>query len=261
MRLVFAFFVLIAGSSAMAPGMPIAPGMGPGMGIVPGMGMTPGMGMPDRGAMMSSGKSRAVALAKAMANNPNSPLALMKDKASMMLIAEAVKDSVLPDIKKYMSRGPPGQTASPMYERKTQAPLVWIHMRKAPRILVDREFYNISTVGGMEMGKLTQALIPPKGTFTVPVMQKQLAPPRSFLQQKQVSPESLVETKNNPIVIQNGLYLSMGLRQPPQETMNIAAVEDTRTIQGEADYLRKKREARRLEHGVTEIIKQFVTGG
>jgi hypothetical protein len=61
-------------------------------------------------------------------------------------------------------------------------------------------------------------------------------------------------------MIKNGLYLSMPLRTPAQETMNIAAVEDTRGIQGAADFLRKKREVTRLNNRFKQTIQQLLTG-
>jgi hypothetical protein len=49
-----------------------------------------------------------------------------------------------------------------MYSRKTQSPMIWVKLRKAPPIVVDREFYNISTVLGMyDQKNITDAISKP----------------------------------------------------------------------------------------------------
>ena len=159
-------------------------------------------------------------------------------------------DMFTPPIADFISRISDPSKSTPMYERKTQAPTIWIHMRKAKPIIVDNEFYNISTVPGINEANMTQMLIPSPKQVVLPQMQYLITPnlKTSFVQTKH---------KTDPIMIQNGLYLTMPLRQPPQETMNIAAVEDTRTIQGVADYRRKKREIERLKKGFTDILRKF----
>ena len=48
------------------------------------------------------------------------------------------------------------------------------------------------------------------------------------------------------------------LRQPAQETINIAAVEDVRSIQATVDYFRKKREIKRLQDRFHDVLSQFI---
>jgi hypothetical protein len=137
-----------------------------------------------------------------------------------------------------------------MYSRKTQPPMIWIKLRKAPPIIVDREFYNISTVLGMEAMNLTKAIEEPKlgvRNMTVPAMQTMMGA------------SSLAQLKVDPQMIQNGLYLSQPLRQPAQESINIATTEDVRTIQGIADHFRKKREIKRLKKRFNDAIQNLIT--
>ena len=137
-----------------------------------------------------------------------------------------------------------------MYSRKTQAPMIWVKLRKAPPIVVDREFYNISTVLGMyDQKNITDAISKP-----APRRKKTPAPPMQLL-----VPPSFIDLKVDPEMIQNGLYVSQPLRQPAQEYINVAAVEDVRTIQGVADYMRKKREIKRLNKKFNRVMRQLIT--
>ena len=165
-------------------------------------------------------------------------------------VGTAVLGAIMPSVNELISRDSgEAPKANPMYSRKTQAPMVWIHLRKALPIAVDREFYNISAIpdtlkdrsGGKKESK--------KSSDKAEIVNVQREIPMSFFQSKKV----------DPVMIKNGLYLGMPLRQPPQETVNVAAVEDTRTIQGVADYERKKREISRLQRGVTDWIKTLVS--
>ncbi len=72
-------------------------------------------------------------------------------------------------------------------------------------------------------------------------------------------PPSFIDLKVDPEMIQNGLYVSQPLRQPAQEYINVATVEDVRSIQGLADYMRKKREIKRLEKRFNSLIRQLIT--
>ena len=154
-----------------------------------------------------------------------------------------------------IQRSPPGAGASPMYSRKTQSPLMWIHLRKAQPILVNREFYNISTVPGMDVAlnvtpeailKLKPSPKPP-----LPMIQQSIdpGPSSSFLEHKGV----------DPIMIENGLFLTMPLRTPAQETVNVAAVEDTNSIQAFSDFMRKKKEIRKLNKSFRNLLQQLTT--
>lgn len=139
------------------------------------------------------------------------------------------------------------QARMSMYSRKTQSPIIWVKLRKAPPIVVDREFYNISTVLGMyEQKNITDAISKP-----APKREKKRAPKIQVL-----IPPSFIELKVDPEMIQNGLYVSQPLRQPAQEYINVATVEDVRSIQGLADYMRKKREIKRLEKRFNSLITQ-----
>ena len=163
----------------------------------------------------------------------------------------AVMQAILPSVNDLIAREPGNSpAANPMYARETQAPMVWIHLRKALPIAVDKEFYDISTVPGTTLkGRADSGdKKPVKIALEAPVQSDIPVNRASFLQTRKV----------DPVMIQNGLYLSMPLRQPPQETVNVAAVEDTRTIQAVADYVRKKREIARLEKSVTDFIKSLV---
>lgn len=167
----------------------------------------------------------------------------------------SVASMVMRSIGDLIERNPPGAGASPMYDRKTQSPLMWIHLRKAQPILVNREFYNISTVPGMEvaLNVTPEALLKlkPSPKPKLPVIQQMLdpGPAASFVEQKGV----------DPLMIQNGLYLTMPLRKPVQETVNVAAVEDTNSIQAFSDYMRKKKEIRKLNKGFRNLLRQLTT--
>lgn len=162
---------------------------------------------------------------------------------------DLVKNALVGGIQDFIRRGPesiPG--ATPMYSRKTQAPLVWVHLHKAPRIVVDNEYYNLSLIPGMNETNLTRVLTAGPGKIKLPEIQAMF-------------PHSFIETKVDPLMIQNGLYLAMPLRNPPQETMNIIAAEDTRSIQSIADTLRKKRETIRLQKAFNAMIREIALGG
>ena len=194
------------------------------------------------------------ALIGAMMNNVNSPLALLKDPGTLQRIKQAVAQSMLPGVQDLISRQTGTKTqVNPFYDRKTQSPMIWINLRKASPIVVDREFYNISRIAGMgDHAKETEKKVESK----IPPLQTSLQSPLSLAEIK--SATSFVQTKFDPVMIQNGLYLSMPLRQPAQETINVAAPEDTKTIQGFADMMRKKRETKRLNDAFTGIIKRLV---
>ena len=172
----------------------------------------------------------------------------------------AISNALIGGIQEFIRRSPPtNQKTSPMYDRKTQSPLVWIHLRKAPRIVVDNEFYNISAMPGMNETNWTNVLVPVR-KFVLPEIQHMM--PRTASSMKVSSPPSaFVETKVDPLMIQNGLYLSMPLRNPPQETVNIVAAEDTNSIQAIADTFRKKREIKRLNSGFNKMIREIAMGG
>jgi hypothetical protein len=126
--------------------------------------------------------------------------------------------------------------------------MIWIHMRKAAPILVDREFYNLTAVPGMNVTNVTAIVAQPKSNLTgIPILQ-QIIPHWAFLE---------TNNKANPVLIENGLYVTMPLRQPPQETFNIAAVENTHTLQGVADYRRKTRETRALLDRFNQVLTEF----
>jgi hypothetical protein len=169
------------------------------------------------------------------------------DQASGMV--SSITSMVTGSVADLIERSPPGLNASPMFNRKTQAPLMWIHLRKAQPILVNREFYNISNVPGMNVTM----------NLTAGAMLKRSSKPQPATIQQMI-PSSFIEHKGvDPIMIQNGLYLTMPLRKPAQETVNVAAVEDTRTIQAFSDYMRKKREIRKLNKNFRNLLKQLTT--
>ncbi len=168
------------------------------------------------------------------------------------LINKAVTKLLAPAIGYSIRRQPISKFVSPMYSRLTQTPMIWIHLRKAAPILVDKEFYNISAVPGMNVTNVTevvQKMMQPK-LNPIPTLQ-QIIPHGSLLESHH---------KADPVMIENGLFVTMPLRQPPQETFNIAAVENTRTVQGVADYRRKKRETRALIDRFNSVLKQFRGG-
>jgi hypothetical protein len=176
-------------------------------------------------------------------------LSALSGMGSPSQATDAVAQALMPTVNDLIARGVGSMpNANPMYSRKTQAPMVWIHLRKALPIAVDREFYNISAIPSTLQDNGSSAS---KKTSASRIVQVQPEIPRKV---------SLVQTKAvDPVMIKNGLYLTMPLRQPPQETVNVAAVEDTRTIQEVADYVRKKRETQRLEKSVTDFIKSLVS--
>jgi hypothetical protein len=186
-----------------------------------------------------------------MVGLPTNPSSL---GASGAQAGQAVAQLLIPGINSIIApqtaMGPGGS----MYDRKTQGPMIWIRLRKAQPIVVDREFYNISNVPGLEVEKLVNP--PKKPTMTVnekkrteiPI-QKMLTSPLSFIQSQH---------KVDPQMIQNGLYLSQPLRQPAQESINIAAVEDVRSIQAAADHYRKKKEIKRLENRFHDVLNQLI---
>ena len=167
----------------------------------------------------------------------------------------SVSSMVVSSIGDLIQRSPPSAGASPMYNRKTQAPLMWIHLRKAQPILVNREFYNISTVPGMEveLNVTPEALLKlkPSPKPPLPIIQQMIdpGPSSSFLEHKGV----------DPIMLENGLFLTMPLRTPAQETVNVAAVEDTQGIQAFSDFMRKKKEIRKLNKSFRNLLKQLST--
>jgi hypothetical protein len=170
-------------------------------------------------------------------------------------IVNSVAAMALNSVADLIERSPPGLSASPMYNRKTQSPLMWIHLRKAQPILVNREFYNITGMPGMNVTlNMTPSAIlklKPSEKPKLPIIQQMVRPDlvSSLIQQKMV----------DPIMIQNGLYLTMPLRKPVQETVNVAAAEDTQTIQGFADYMRKKREIRKLNKSFRNLLRALNT--
>ena len=165
-------------------------------------------------------------------------------------VGTAVLGAIMPSVNDLISRDSgEAPKANPMYSRKTQAPMVWIHLRKALPIAVDREFYNISAIPDTLKDRSGGKKESEKSSDKAKIVNVQRDIPMSFFQSRKV----------DPVMIKNGLYLGMPLRQPPQETVNVAAVEDMRTIQGVADYERKKREISRLERGVTDWIKTLVS--
>ena len=239
-----------------------------GNGLMPGLGQIAQLGVPGMGQVGA--------------------LTGMLDTAALMgaggSMGEAAAQLMIPAVSDIIGKKGGTNSGSPMYDRKTQAPMIWIKLRKSPPIVVDREFYNISTVPGMvetakmKLGKtpkppakngpkrappiLTDVIKKPDQPITrnglngviqepkPPMIRK--GPNGSFIQQK---------TKVDPQMIQNGLYLSQPLRQPAQESLNIAAVEDVRTIQGVADYYRKKREIKRLNSRFNDVLRQFTLLG
>jgi len=163
----------------------------------------------------------------------------------------AISSMVLKSLGDVIQRRSRKTQATPMYDRKTPPPMIWIHLRKADPILVNNEFYNISNVPDdlVLNGNITDIKI-----GTVPKKEKapevqQMIPMGSFVEQK--------HKKVDPVMIANGLFLTQPLRQPPQETINVAAVEDTKTIQGFADYMRKKREIRKLDQAFHKLIREL----
>ena len=182
---------------------------------------------------------------------PLGAVSSVADPASLAGVGSSVGEMLIPGIKPFIRRDAAGGS-SPMYDRKTQTPVVWIHLRKAAPIVVDREFYDISKP--MDPKPVKDARTEAKEVLAR--AKPHVNPPM----QQMVNKGSLIQTKGvDTTMIQNGLYLSMPLRQPPQETMNVAGVEDGRRIQGVADYLRKKREIARLEAGFSDVIRGLVT--
>lgn len=293
------------GYGGMNPGY--GGGMGPGYGGGPMGGPMSPMGMgPGYGGMSPDMTGMGMYPMPVMGN----PMSTMTNMGSMYGQAgPAMIQSMAPKLKEILQRtrlSMPG--VSPMYDRKTQTPIVWIHLRKAPPIVLDREFYNISAIQGMNITNATfraapirkisvpetQLIIPSiwgdgfplqpehrsdnttenqtdnktslsllrgstgsfNGTAPLPQESKVL----NATNDTAAARSSFMETKVDPEMIRNGLYLSMPLRSPAQETMNIAAVEDTRGIQGVADFLRKKREIKRLNNRFTQTLQQLVVG-
>ncbi len=257
-----------ADRSMMQPGMGMSPygeagtgGMSPyggagmaGMGMAPygAMGMPPGM--PPVAGMAGMGASMATGMASQAA-------AELMDPSLLAGMGQASAQLMIPGVSDIIARNP-ANAGSAMYERRTQAPIITIKLRKAPPIIVDREFYNISTVPGMmETANLSLAVKPKP-----PVAKKPIPPMLSILPPSPLSPvraSSFAQThlRVDPQMIQNGLYLSQPLRQPAQESINIAAVEDVRTIQGVADYYRKKKEIKRLDSRFNEMLRKFTQRG
>lgn len=167
-------------------------------------------------------------------------------------LGTAVNSLILPGLKDFIRRQPPSKSSTPMYGRLTQTPMIWIHLRKAAPILVDKEFYNISSTPGMNVTAEIKVdeTAGPKAQPPIPTLQ-QILPHGSLLE---------TNHKADPVMIENGLFVTMPLRQPPQETFNIAAAENTRTVQGVADYRRKKRETRALIDRFNTVLKQFRDG-
>ena len=168
----------------------------------------------------------------------------------------AASQLVIPGIADVIAPGLSGIGGS-MYERKTQAPMIWIHLRKSQPIIVDREFYNISNVPGMKVEKVVN---PPKPVVAASKPSREPIQQQIALDPIRSVASSFVENrlKVDPQMIQNGLYLSQPLRQPAQETINIAAVEDVRSIQATVDYFRKKREIKRLQDRFHDVLSQFI---
>ena len=85
----------------------------------------------------------------------------------------------------------------------------------------------------------------------LPLIQQMIdpGPASSFMQHKGV----------DPIMIENGLFLTMPLRTPAQETVNVAAVEDTKSIQAFSDFMRKKKEIRKLNKSFTNLLRHLST--
>ena len=178
------------------------------------------------------------------------PISTDQISSGISMISSMVMNS-LGDVIKRQSKS---TKSTPMYDRKTPPPMLWIHLRKADPIIVNREFYNISNVPDdvaltanttdIKIGKLGPKQETRKIQQMIP-----LSPSASFLEQKQKAVD--------PLMIQNGLYLTLPLRQPPQETINVASVEDTKTIQGFADYMRKKREIKRLNTAFRNLLREM----
>lgn len=222
-------------------------------------------------------------------------LAGMLDTAALMgaggSMGEAAAQLMIPAVSDIIGRKGGTNSGSPMYDRKTQAPMIWIKLRKSPPIVVDREFYNISTVPGMvetakmKMGKAPKRRVKKGPKRAPPILTDVIKKPdqpttRNGLNGLIKEPDQQVirnvpndvikktgssfiqeKTKVDPQMIQNGLYLSQPLRQPAQESLNIAAVEDVRTIQGVADYYRKKREIKHLNSRFNDVLRQFTLLG
>ena len=168
---------------------------------------------------------------------------------------QTVLNALTGGLDEFIRRKPPGGAlASPMYDRKTQAPLVWIHLRKSPRIVVDNEYYNLSRISGMNETNLTTVLVPIK-RYVLPEIQHMMD------QVDEKKHTSFIETKVDPLMILHGLFLAMPLRNPPQETVNVIAAEDTRSIKSIADTIRKKRETKRLGKEFSKMITEIATGG
>jgi hypothetical protein len=172
----------------------------------------------------------------------------------------AISSMALGSLGNLIQRQNKNTKSTPMYDRKTPPPMLWIHLRKADPILVDREFYNVSNVPdeislNMNSTESIKAARKPE----IPNIQQMI--PLSLIERpdmQQVGTSSFIEHTNkavDPFMIANGLFLTMPLRQPPQETINVATVEDTKTIQAFADYMRKKHEIQRLDKAFRNLIR------
>jgi hypothetical protein len=260
--------VIASDVRAMMPGMRMGQPMDP-MGMQPGM-----MGQPGLNPMaMMGGQQGMTALAGGLAGKVLAgPMAQAQALAGMLspealkaqgvAMAKASAQLMIPGVSSIIART--ADMGSAMYERKTQGPMIWIKLRKSPQIIVDREFYNISTVPGMvAMANMTKMVLPkpppPRGPKPAPPLLADIRLKRGAFIERALQGQSFLEQKLkvDPQMIQNGLYLSMPLRQPAQESINIAVAEDTRTIQAEADYRRKDREVKRLNNRFNDVLRQF----